>query len=83
MEAFYAEKEAAKATTKAKKKASRDKRRTESTARPEKAGRKEEEKKNDAGPSTIVLSSSFEWTSTPVSETTPSSHSSDYDWDSE
>ncbi|XP_051221618.1 uncharacterized protein [Lolium perenne] len=65
MEAFYAEKEAAKATTKAKKKASRDKRRTESTARAEKAGRKEEEKKNDAGPSTIVLSSSFEWTSTP------------------
>jgi hypothetical protein len=88
-EAFYAQKEEEKAAAKAKKKASRDKRRAESAtrkaARAEKAARKEEEKKNGAGPSTIILSSSssFEWTSTPVPETTPSSHSSDYDWDSE
>jgi hypothetical protein len=87
-EAFYAQKEAAKA----KKKASREKHRAESAARKaaraEKATRKEEEKKNGAGPSTTILSSSsssssFEWTSTPVSETTPSSHSSDYDSESE
>nr|XP_051201972.1 uncharacterized protein LOC127315532 [Lolium perenne] len=85
-EAFYAEKESAKA----KKKVSRDKRRAESAARKparaEKAARKDEEKKNGAGPSTIVLSSSsssFKWTSTPVSETTPSTHFSDFDWDSE
>nr|XP_051202018.1 ethylene-responsive transcription factor 5-like [Lolium perenne] len=77
------------AATEAKKKASREKRRAESAARKvaraEKAARKAEEKKTDAGPSTIVVSSSssFEWTSTPVSETTPSTHSSDFDWDSE
>nr|XP_051229790.1 ethylene-responsive transcription factor ERF071-like [Lolium perenne] len=82
-EAFYAWKEEEKAAVKAKKKASRDKRRAKSAAR--KAARKEEEKKNGAGPSTIILSSSssFEWTSTLVLETTPSSHSSDYDWESE
>nr|XP_051211605.1 ethylene-responsive transcription factor 2-like [Lolium perenne] len=86
--AFYAEKEQKeeeKAAAKAKKKASRDKRRAKSAAR--KAARKEEEKKNGTGPSTIVLSSSssssssFEWTMTPVSETTPSS--SDFDWESD
>nr|XP_051201630.1 ethylene-responsive transcription factor ERF113-like [Lolium perenne] len=82
-EAFYAHKEE-KAAAKAKNKASRDKRRAESATRKavraEKAARKEEEKKNGAGPSTIVLSSSsFEWTSTSVSETTPSSHSSNYE----
>nr|XP_051221607.1 ethylene-responsive transcription factor 5-like [Lolium perenne] len=87
-EAFYEQKKEEKAALKAKKKASREKRRAESAARKaaraEKAARKEEEKKNGAGPSTIVLSSSssFEWTSTLVSETTPSSHSSDFDWDS-
>jgi hypothetical protein len=67
--------------------ASREKRRAESAvrkaARAEKAARREDEEKNGAGPSTIILSSSFEWTSMLVSETTPSSHSSDYDWDSE
>ena len=88
-EAFYAQKEEKKAAEKAKKKASRDKRRAESAARKaaraEKAARKEEAKKNGAGPSTIVLSSSssVEWTTTPVSETTPSSHSSDFDWESD
>nr|XP_051201544.1 ethylene-responsive transcription factor ERF084-like [Lolium perenne] len=87
--AFYAEKEKKeeeKAAEKAKKKASREKRRAESAARKAaraaKAARKAEEKKNGAGLSTIVLSSSssFEWTTTSVSETTPSS--SDFDWDS-
>nr|XP_051190046.1 ethylene-responsive transcription factor 5-like [Lolium perenne] len=88
MEAFYNQKEEEKAAA-AVKKASREKRRAESAARKaaraEKEARKEEERKNGAGPSTIVLSSSssFEWTSTPVSETTPSSHSSDFTWDSE
>ncbi|KAK1686289.1 hypothetical protein QYE76_047137 [Lolium multiflorum] len=73
----------------AKKKSSREKRRAESAARKatraEKAARNEEEKKNGVGSSTIILyfSSSFEWTSMPVFETTPSSHSSDFDWDSE
>nr|XP_051212381.1 dehydration-responsive element-binding protein 1I-like [Lolium perenne] len=87
-EAFYAQKEEEKAAEKAKKKASREKRRAESAARKAaraaKAARKEEEKKKGAGPSMIVLSSSssFEWTTTPVSETTPSTHSSDFDWDS-
>nr|XP_051210999.1 uncharacterized protein LOC127328441 [Lolium perenne] len=88
-EAFYAQKEEEKEATKAKKKASRDKRRAEfaarKAARAEKVARKEDQKKNDAGPSTIVLSfsssSSFEWTTTPVSETTPSS--SDFDWESD
>ncbi|KAK1642783.1 hypothetical protein QYE76_060588 [Lolium multiflorum] len=90
MEVFYAQKEQ-KAAMAAKKKASREKRRAESAvrnaAREEKAARRTaraEDKKNGAGPSTIILSSSsyFEWTSTPVSDTTPSSHSSDFDWDS-
>nr|XP_051221250.1 ethylene-responsive transcription factor ERF071-like [Lolium perenne] len=84
-DAFYAQKEEEKAVVKAKKKTSHEKRRAESAARAEKAARKEEEKKNGVGPSTIVLSSSssFEWTTTPVWETTPSTHSSDYDWESE
>nr|XP_051229792.1 ethylene-responsive transcription factor 2-like [Lolium perenne] len=90
MEAFYAQKEEQKAAV-AKKKADREKRRAESAsrkaARVEKAARRAEEKKNGTGPSTIILSSSssssFEWTSTPVSDTTLSSHSSDFDWDSE
>jgi hypothetical protein len=49
--------------------------------REKKAVRKAAEKKNGAGPSTIVVSSStsFEWTSTPVSSTTLSSSF----WDSE
>nr|XP_051201578.1 dehydration-responsive element-binding protein 1A-like [Lolium perenne] len=88
-EAFYAQNEEEKAAVKAKKKASREKRRAESAARKaataKKAARKEEEKKKGAGPSTIVLSSSFsfQWTTTPVSETTPSTHSSDFDWESD
>nr|XP_051206044.1 ethylene-responsive transcription factor 1-like [Lolium perenne] len=88
MKAFYAQKEEQKAAAKKKKKADREKRRAESAARKaaraEKAARRAEEKKNGAEPSTIILSSSsFEWTSTPVSDTTPSSHSSGFDWDSE
>nr|XP_051229002.1 uncharacterized protein LOC127346778 [Lolium perenne] len=88
MEALYAQKEEEKAAA-VKKKASREKRWAESAARKaagaEKAARREEEKKNGAGSSTIILSSSssFEWTSPPVSETNPSSHSSDFDCDSE
>jgi hypothetical protein len=84
MEAFYAKKEEVMAT--AKNKADCDERRAKSAARKaeraEKAGRKAKEKKNGANPSTIVLSSSssFERTSTPVSDTT---RSSDFDWDSE
>lgn len=83
MEAFYGKKEEEKA---AAKKADREERRAKSAARKnerkEKAARKAEEKKNGTVPSTIVLSlsSSFEWTSTPVSSTT---RSSDFDWDSE
>nr|XP_051206452.1 ethylene-responsive transcription factor ERF061-like [Lolium perenne] len=89
-EAFYAQKEEKKAAMKAEKKASREKRRAESAARKkaraEAAAKRKEEKKKGAGPSTVVLSSSssdFQWTSTstPVSETTPSS--SDYDWESD
>jgi hypothetical protein len=85
MEAFYNKKKEEKAAAKAAKKADREERRAKSAARKkereEKAARKAEEKKNGAGPSTIVLSSSsFEWTSTPVSSTTLSS---DFDWDSE
>nr|XP_051202100.1 ethylene-responsive transcription factor RAP2-4-like [Lolium perenne] len=87
IEAFYAQKEEEE-KAKAKKKASRENRAESAArkaARAEKTARKEEEKKNGALSSTIILSSSssFEWTSTPVSETTPSSHSSDFDWDSE
>jgi hypothetical protein len=79
MEAFYAEKAEEKAAVKAAKKADREERRTKSAARKkereEKAARKKEEKKNGVGPSMIVLSSSssFDWTSTPVSSTTLSS----------
>jgi hypothetical protein len=79
MEAFYAEKAEEKAATKADreecrtKSAARKKERKEKAAR--KAARKKEEKKNGAVPSTIVVSSSssFDWTSTPVSLTTLSS----------
>jgi hypothetical protein len=69
-----------------KKKPDRDQCRAASTARKAdravKAARKAKEKKNGANPSTIVLSSSssFERTSTPVSDTT---RSSDFDWDFE
>jgi hypothetical protein len=82
MEAFYAEKAEEKAAVKAAKKANHEERRAKSAARKkereEKATRKaarKEEKKNGAGPSTIVVSSSssFDWTSTPVSSTTLSS----------
>jgi hypothetical protein len=85
MEAFYAE----KAKEKAAKKADREERRAKSAARKNereekaarKAARKKEDKKNGAGPSTIVVSSSssFDWTSTPVSSMTLSSSF----WDSE
>jgi hypothetical protein len=87
MEAFYAEKEEAKAAVKAAKKADREERRAKQAARKkekeEKTARKPEEKKNGAGPSTIIIdsSSSLEWTLTPVSSTTLGS--SDLDWDSE
>jgi glucan-binding YG repeat protein len=83
MEAFYAEKAEEKAAVKASKKADREERRAKSAARKKereekavrKATRKKEEKKNNTGPSTIVVSSSssFNWTSTPVSSTTLSS----------
>jgi hypothetical protein len=77
MEVFYAEKAEEKAAVKAVKKADceerhakkavRKKEREEKAAR--KAVRKKEEKKNGAGPSTIVVSSSssFDWTTSPVS----------------
>jgi hypothetical protein len=83
MEAFYAEKTEEKTAVKATKKADREERRAKSAARKKereekaarKAARKEEEKKNGVGPSTIVVSysSSFDWTSTPMSSTTLSS----------
>jgi hypothetical protein len=84
MEAFCNEKEEEKAAVKAAKKADREERRAKSAARKkemeEKAARKADEKKNGVGPSTIVVSSSsFEWTSTPVSSMTLLSSF----WDSE
>jgi hypothetical protein len=88
METFYAEKAEEKAAVKAVKKADREERRTKKVARKKereekaarKAARKKEVKKNGAGPSTIVvsLSSSFDWTTSPVSSTTLSSSC----WDS-
>jgi hypothetical protein len=89
MEAFYAEKEEEKAAVKAAKKADHEERRAKSAARKKereekaarKAARKKEEKKNGVGPSTIVMSSSssFEWTSTPVSSMTLSSSFWDFE----
>jgi hypothetical protein len=84
MEAFYNEKEEEKAPVQAAKKVNREERRAKSAVRKkereEKAARKAEEKKNGVGLSMIVISSSsFEWTSTPVSSTTLSSSF----WDSE
>jgi hypothetical protein len=83
IEAFYAEKAKEKAAVKATKKADRKEHRAKSAVRKKereekavrKAVRKKEENKNGAGPSTIVVSSSssFDWTSTPVSSTTMSS----------
>jgi hypothetical protein len=80
MEAFYAEKAEEKAAVKALKKADREDRRAKKASRKKereekslrKAARKKEEKKNGAGPSTIVVSSSssFDWTTSPVSSTT-------------
>nr|XP_051229945.1 ethylene-responsive transcription factor 2-like [Lolium perenne] len=90
MEAFYAQKKEEKAKAAAKKKADREKRRAESATRKaeraEKAARRArraEEKKRDVGPSTNMptSSSSFEWTTTPVSDTTPTSGSSDFEWE--
>jgi hypothetical protein len=88
MEAFYAEKAEEKAAIKAVKKADREERRANKAARKKareekatrRAARKKEEKKNGAGPSTIVVSSSssFDWTTSPVSSTTLSSRF----WDS-
>jgi glucan-binding YG repeat protein len=89
MEAFYAEKAEEKAAVKAAKKADREERRAKSAARKKereekatrKAARKKEEKKNGAGSSTITVSSSssFDWTSTPVSSTTLSSSLWDFE----
>jgi hypothetical protein len=83
MEAFYVEKAEEKAAVKAVKKADREERRAKKAARKKerkekaarKVARKKEEKKNGAGPSTIVVSSSssFDWTTSPVSSTTLSS----------
>jgi peptidoglycan hydrolase CwlO-like protein len=83
MEAFYAKKAEEKAAIKAVKKADREERRAKKAARKKereekaarRAARKKEEKKNGAGPSTIVVSSSssFDWTTSPVSSTTLSS----------
>jgi hypothetical protein len=66
MEAFYVEKAEEKAAIKAVKKADREERRANKAARKKareekaarRAARKKEEKKNSAGPSTIVVSSS-------------------------
>jgi hypothetical protein len=66
MEAFYAKKAEEKAAIKAVKKADREERHANKAARKKareekavrRAARKKEEKKNDAGPSTIVVSSS-------------------------
>jgi hypothetical protein len=83
MEAFYAEKAEEKATIKAVKKADREERRTKKAARKKereenaarRAARKKEKEKNSAGPSTIIVSSSssFDWTTSPVSSRTLSS----------
>jgi hypothetical protein len=83
MEAFYAEKAEEKAAIKAVKKADREERHAKKAARKKareekaarRAARKKEEKKNGAGPSMIVVSSSssFDWTTSPVSSTTLSS----------
>jgi hypothetical protein len=83
MEAFYAEKAEEKAAVKAVKKADREERRAKKSARKKergkkaarKATRKKEEKKNGAGPSMIIVSSSssFDWTTSPVSSTNLSS----------
>jgi peptidoglycan hydrolase CwlO-like protein len=80
MEAFFAEKAEEKAAIKAVKKADREERRAKKAARKKareekaarRAARKKEEKKNGAGPSTIVVSSpsSFDWTTSPVWSTT-------------
>jgi membrane protein involved in colicin uptake len=88
METFYAQKKLAKVKAAAKKKADRKKRRAEFAARKaERAenaarrARRAEGKKNGAGPSAnFPSSSSFEWTTTPVSDTTPTSGSSDFNW---
>jgi glucan-binding YG repeat protein len=83
MEAFYTEKAEEKAAIKAVKKADREERHAKKAARKKareekaarRAARKKEEKKNGAGPLTIVVSSSssFDWTTSPVSSTTLSS----------
>jgi hypothetical protein len=69
--AFFAKKEEQKAA----KKRDREARKAKKEAKKkEKAARKKEEKKKGAGPSTITVDSSsleFEWSSTPVSSTTP------------
>jgi hypothetical protein len=75
--ARYDKKEEEKAAVKATKKANREdwtaKVAARKKEREDKAAMKAKEKKNSVGPSTIVLpsSSSFEWTSTPVSSATP------------
>jgi peptidoglycan hydrolase CwlO-like protein len=83
MEAFYTEKAEEKTAVKAVKKADCEERRAKKAARKKereekaarKAARKTEEKKNDAGPSTFVVSSSssFDWSTSPVSSMTLSS----------
>jgi peptidoglycan hydrolase CwlO-like protein len=83
MEAFYAEKAEEKAAIKAVKHADREERHAKKAARKKareekaarRAARKKEEKKNGAGLSMIVVSSSssFEWMTSPVSSTTLSS----------
>jgi hypothetical protein len=78
--AFFAE----KATQKRDREARRAKKEAKKKEKEEKAARKKEEKKNGAGPSTITVDSSsseFEWSSIPVSSTTP--NSSDFDWESD
>jgi hypothetical protein len=83
MEAFYTEKAEEKAAVKAVKKADREEHRAKKAARKKareekaarNAARKKEEKKNGVGPSMIVVSSSssFDWTTSPVSSRTLSS----------
>jgi hypothetical protein len=81
--AFYAEKEEEKAAKKRDREARRAKKEAKKKEKEERAARKEE-KKNGVGPLTITVDSSsseFEWSSIPVSSTTP--NSSDFDWESD
>jgi hypothetical protein len=75
--AFFAE----KATQKRDREARRAKKEAKKKEEEKAARNKEKEKKKGAGPSTIIVDSTFsefEWSSTSVSSTTP--NPSDFDW---